>query len=158
VSTDSSPRSRSRVVSAGGVVYRWCDDRIEVVLAGRRRGRGRMVWSIPKGHVEAGESTRQTAVREVREETGITGEIEAELGEIRYTYAVHGSAGRGRVSKQVHFFLMRAVGGRFEDRDTEMDEVRWESIEGAEVAMTYENERALVRRARALLARDAGTR
>jgi 8-oxo-dGTP pyrophosphatase MutT (NUDIX family) len=112
-----------------------------------------MVWGIPKGHLESGESELEAAVREVREETGIAGEIEADLGEIRYTYvAFEAGNRRRRVGKQVRFFLMRAVGGRFADRDAEMDAVRWVPIQGAEAVMTYENERALVRRARALLA------
>jgi 8-oxo-dGTP pyrophosphatase MutT (NUDIX family) len=113
-----------------------------------------MVWGIPKGHLESGESAFEAAVREVREETGIAGEIEADLGEIRYTYVASEEAGnrRRRVAKQVRFFLMRAIGGRFADRDAEMDAVRWVPIQGAEAVMTYESERALVRRARALLA------
>jgi 8-oxo-dGTP pyrophosphatase MutT (NUDIX family) len=138
-----------RVVSAGGLVYRRRGVDVDVVLAGRRRSSGDMVWGIPKGHVEEGESARQTAVREVLEETGIRGEIEAELGDIEYNYAASGS--RRRVLKRVHFFLMRAVGGNFADRDAEMDAVRWFPIQGAEAVVTYENERVLVRRARVLI-------
>jgi len=111
-----------------------------------------MVWSMPKGRVEEGESEREAALREVREETGISGEIEVELGDIRYSYAIHsGRARRQRVCKQVHFFLMRALGGQFADRDAEMDAVQWFPIETAESAMTYENGRARLRRARALI-------
>ena len=146
-----------QVVSAGGLVYRRREGRVDVVLAGRRRPDGKMVWGIPKGHVEAGESAPQTAIREVREETGILGVIEAELGDVRYTYMVHGGDQRARrMRKQVHFFLMRAVGGRFADRDAEMDAVRWVPIQGAEALATYENERALVRRARALIGERRG--
>lgn len=142
---------RDLVVSAGGLIYRRRQGRVDVVLAGRRRASGEMVWGIPKGHVESGESAREAAIREVREETGIDGEIEAELGDIRYSYLLHAPASRRRVSKQVHFFLMRHVGGRFADRDAEMDAVRWFPIQAAERAMAYENERVLVRRARALI-------
>ncbi len=147
-----SSQARPQVVSAGGLVYRRREGRVDVVLAGRRRPTGEMVWGIPKGHLESGESVPEAAVREVREETGIAGDIEAELGDIRYTYvAYEGGSRRQRVAKQVHFFLMRAVGGRFADRDAEMDAVRWVPIQGAEAVMTYENERALLRRARALI-------
>jgi 8-oxo-dGTP pyrophosphatase MutT (NUDIX family) len=146
-------QARDRVVSAGGLLYRQRRDGVDVLLAGRRRPNGEMVWGIPKGHVEVGESARETAVREVREETGMVGEIEAELGDIEYSYMVRGAGTRGRrVSKQVYFFLMRALGGRLDDRDAEMDAVRWFPIQGAEDVMTYENERTLVRRARALIA------
>ena len=154
---EKGSESPGRVISAGGLLYRQGERGVDVVLAGRRRPNGEMVWGIPKGHVEAGESARETAVREVREETGMMGEIEAELGDIEYTYVARGSGPRGRrISKQVHFFLMRTLGGRFDDRDAEMDAVRWFPIQGAESVMAYENERTLVRRARALigLARD----
>jgi 8-oxo-dGTP pyrophosphatase MutT (NUDIX family) len=90
-------------------------------------------------------------LREVLEETGLQGEIEAELGDIEYSYMALGGSARHRVSKCVHFFLMRAVGGRFADRDAEMDAVRWFPIQDAEAVVTYENERILVRRARALI-------
>ena len=139
-------------MSAGGLLYRRRSDGVEVVLAGRRRPTGDMVWGIPKGHVEEGESAREAALREVLEETGIQGEIEAELGDIEYNYSASGGAGsRRRILKQVYFFLMRAVGGRFADRDAEMDAVRWFPIQGAEAVVTYENERVLVRRARVLI-------
>ena len=145
------------MVSAGGLVYRRLQGGVQVVLAGRRRLGGEMVWSMPKGRVEMGESTREAALREVYEETGISGEIEAELGDIRYSYATHGSRSRRRrVSKQVYFFLMRALGGCFADRDAEMDAVQWFPIEAAESTITYEDERALLRRARALIGMGSG--
>jgi len=157
VSGPERQRLARELVSAGGLVYRRLQGGVQVVLAGRRRLGGEMVWSMPKGRVETGESTREAALREVYEETGISGEIEAELGDIRYSYAVHGSRSRRRrASKQVHFFLMRALGGCFADRDAEMDAVQWFPIEAAESAMTYENERALLRRARALIGMGSG--
>jgi 8-oxo-dGTP pyrophosphatase MutT (NUDIX family) len=153
MSTAGGEHDGRRVVSAGGLVYRRHRGSVEVVLAGRLRQDGEMVWSIPKGQVEVGESLRQAALREVQEETGIRAEIEAELGDIRYVYTAYGSRpSGGRISKQVHFFLMRAVGGRFADRDDEMDAVKWVVIENAEATMTYENERVLLRRARSLIA------
>ena len=113
---------------------------------------GKLVWGIPKGHLEAGESSEQAAVREVREETGIEADVEQPLGDVTYWFARRDDDGRPvRIFKRVRFFLMRARRGRFADRDAEMDAVRWFSPEDAARITAYENERALVRRAMELL-------
>jgi 8-oxo-dGTP pyrophosphatase MutT (NUDIX family) len=152
----TAPRPRRpppvREFSAGGLVYRRRAGGIDLVVAGRRRADGTMVWGLPKGHVESGESMREAAVREVREETGIRAAIEGKVGDVTYWFV--GSAakgGRQRIFKRVGFYLMRAAGGRFADRDAEMDAVRWVPLDRAEALLTFENERALVRRARAVL-------
>jgi 8-oxo-dGTP pyrophosphatase MutT (NUDIX family) len=112
-----------------------------------------LVWTIPKGHLEAGESAAQAAVREVCEETGIEGAIERLLGDTTYWYVRRDPDGTSRrILKRVRFYLMRRLGGRFEDRDHEMDAVRWFSLPDAEAILAFPNERALLRRAGALIA------
>jgi len=142
-----------REFSAGGLVYRRRAAGCEVVLAGRRHARSRkIVWTIPKGHLEPGESSEAAALREVREETGIEAMVEDRLGDVTYWFARQDEDGRAvRIFKRVRFFLMRATGGRFADRDAEMDDVRWFPVADAERTVGYENERALVRRAAELL-------
>ena len=142
-----------REFSAGGLVYRRRAKGCEVVLAGRRHARsGKLVWTIPKGHLEPGESSEAAAVREVREETGIQATVEHRLGDVTYWFARHDDDGRPvRIFKRVRFFLMRAAGGRFADRDAEMDDVRWFPLLEAERTVGFENERALVRRAAEVL-------
>ena len=81
-------------------------------LIGRTDRRGRLLWSLPKGHIEAGETPEDTAVREVAEETGIIGEVVAPLGIIDFWFVAEGR----RVHKTVHHFLLRAVGGALSDR------------------------------------------
>lgn len=142
-----------REFSAGGLVYRRRRQAIEVALAGRRpAGAKDIAWSMPKGLIEPGESARATAEREVREETGLAATIEAPLGEVTYWYARREGEQPVRVFKRVRFFLMRHEGGSFAERDSEMDEVRWFSIEEAEAAATYPAERALIAKAREMLA------
>ena len=145
-----------RELSSGGLVYRRADGRWKVCLGGRRRGEGgALVWSIPKGHVEEGESMIAAALREVREETGLVGEVEDTLGDVMYWYARRDDDGAPvRVLKRVRFFLMRHRGGRFADRDDEMDAVRWFSLADAEATIEYPTEQALVRRARDRLERE----
>jgi len=92
------------------------------------------------------------AVREVREETGLVSEVEETLGDVTYWYARRDKEGRPqRVWKRVRFFLLGYRGGRFADRDDELDAVGWFPLDKAEAAVAYASEQALVQRARALL-------
>ena len=143
----------AREFSAGGLVYRRRAGKTAVVLAARRHpDTAVLVWSIPKGHIEPGESSADAAVREVREETGLRASIDRLLGDVTYWYVRRDASGAPlRVLKRVRFFLMRARGGRFADRDDEMDAVRWFSLDEAEEAAAYASERRLVQRARELL-------
>ena len=59
-------------------------------LISRTDRRGRMLWSLPKGHIEQGETAEQTAIREVAEETGIHGHVLAALGSIDYWFVTEG--------------------------------------------------------------------
>jgi 8-oxo-dGTP pyrophosphatase MutT (NUDIX family) len=151
----SAPAARpplEREFSAGGLVYRARAGAYDVVLAGRRHpATGRLVWGIPKGHLEAGETSADAAVREVREETGIVAAIDELLGDLTYWYVRSDGGQPVRIFKRVRFFLMRAQGGRFRDRDEEMDAVRWFPIAEAETTATHRNESALVRKAQEML-------
>jgi 8-oxo-dGTP pyrophosphatase MutT (NUDIX family) len=137
----------TKEVSAGGVVYRRTDDGLEVVLASRRTRRGQLAWGLAKGGIELGETREQAAVREVREETGLTADIEADLGDTKYMYVWDDI----RIRKTVHFFLMRHTGGDVEDRDDEMEEIRWFPMERAIKRAAYRGERDMLVKAAELL-------
>jgi 8-oxo-dGTP pyrophosphatase MutT (NUDIX family) len=136
-----------REISAGGVVYRRDAEQIEVVLASRRTRRGELAWGLAKGGIEDDESPEDAAIREVREETGLLAEIESSLGETRYFYVWEDV----RIRKTVHFFLMRHTGGDVEDRDDEMEEIRWFPLERALKRAAYRGERDVLGRAAELL-------
>jgi 8-oxo-dGTP pyrophosphatase MutT (NUDIX family) len=136
-------RQGSRVrdsIAAGGVVLRGSGDSLEVVVAGRNADR---TWVFPKGTPDEGETIEETAIREVREESGLDVEILQPLGEIDYWFAIRGE----RVHKIVHFFLMRAQGGDVSRHDHEYDEVRWVSVSEARRLLTYDTYRNMLDRA-----------
>lgn len=135
----------ARATSAGGVVHRTVDGETEILLVHRRAP---VLWALPKGTPDSGETIEETALRETREETGIEVEIEAPLSAIRYFFV----RGTTRFHKTVHFFLMRPVGGALELHDGEFDEVRWARVGEALALMNHATERSVVERAVALLA------
>lgn len=134
-------------VSAGGVVYRRTSEGIEVVLASRRTRRGDLAWGLAKGGIEDGETHEQAAIREVREETGLVAKIEADLGDTKYMYVWDDV----RIRKTVHFFLMRFEGGNVEDRDDEMEEIRWFPLDRALKRAAYRGERDMLAKAAGML-------
>ena len=148
-----SPRRPRRAVetSAGGLVVRTEDGTASGALIGRLDRRGRLRWSLPKGHVELGETTEQAAVREVEEETGISGRITARLGSVEYTFTAQGR----RIHKRVHHFLMVAIDGELSDADVEVTEVAWVPLTDLATRLAYAGERRLARRAVEMLADTA---
>lgn len=135
---------RRRVTSAGGVVLREVGDRLEVLLIAIKEGR---VWSLPKGQVEAGERYPQTALREVREETGINAEILAPIGCIRYHFTVKDDGIQTTITKEVHHFLMGYVDGECRPQKEEVDGVDWVPVSEALRRLSHQNERDTVLKA-----------
>jgi ADP-ribose pyrophosphatase YjhB (NUDIX family) len=135
--------------SAGGIVFRKLDDHIEVALIARTSPRRRIIWALPKGWVEPGETIPDAALREIREETGLTGRLVEPLGQIEYSfYSPEDSA---RIQKTVHFFLVEFLSGDTADHDHEVDEARWWPLDAALAQMTYQSERQLMEKARGRL-------
>jgi len=146
-----SPRLRTvHETSAGGLVIDGIDrPRHEqlAALIGRTDRRGRMLWSLPKGHIEQGETAEQTAIREVAEETGIHGHVLAALGSIDYWFVTEGR----RVHKTVHHYLLRFSGGELCDEDVEVTEVAWVPVAELPDRLAYADERRLAHVAHELL-------
>lgn len=134
--------------SAGGLVIDSRDAlQARAALIGRTDRRGRLLWSLPKGHVEPGETVEDAAVREVAEETGITGTILGSLGTIDFWFVVDGR----RIHKTVHHFLMRAVSGELSDADIEVTKVAWFPLPEIADRLAYSDERHLIDQADVLL-------
>jgi 8-oxo-dGTP pyrophosphatase MutT (NUDIX family) len=134
-------------VSAGGVVYRSVGGRLETVLCGRDNP---VRWSLAKGTPDPGETMEQTALREVREETGLEVQIEEPIHSIDYWFADRESD--VRYHKTVHFFLMTPIGGHTEQHDPEFDVVQWFPSDEALTTLAYANEAEVLRKALELIA------
>jgi ADP-ribose pyrophosphatase YjhB (NUDIX family) len=139
----------TRHVSSGGIVFRPVGKSYEVALIRVARAGGETAWALPKGWVEDGEDFEQTAVREAREETGLTTKVRRKVDQISYEF--YSRADHHRVSKTVHLFLLECIGGDTADHDTEVEEVRWFPIDQATHKLTYKNERAALEKAALLL-------
>jgi 8-oxo-dGTP pyrophosphatase MutT (NUDIX family) len=125
-------------VSAGGVVWRKGENGIEVALCGRNSDGS---WVLPKGTPDGDETLEQTALREVREETGLEAKAGEPLVSIDYWFTLNGV----RYHKLVHHWLMEATGGNVNDHDHEFDEVRWMPLAEAIERVAYENQRVVLR-------------
>jgi 8-oxo-dGTP pyrophosphatase MutT (NUDIX family) len=142
---------RVEETSAGGLVVDRAGPVPLAALIGRTDRRGRLLWSLPKGHIEQGETAEMAAVREVEEETGIRGVLLAPLGTIDFWFIAEGR----RVHKTVHHFLLEAASGELSDADAEVIEVAWVPLPDVAARLAYADERRLLERVPALLA-DAG--
>jgi len=137
----------ARATSAGGVVVSAEGDRPSLVVGMRRRGRDGVTWTLPKGTPSPGETTEQTALREVAEETGLEVRIVAPLPSIDYAFVQD----RTRIRKTVHYFLMEPVGGDLSRHDHEFERVRWVPFAEAGALLSFQTERDLVANAESRL-------
>jgi 8-oxo-dGTP pyrophosphatase MutT (NUDIX family) len=135
-----------REFSTGGVMVRNFHGRPFVAVISVREG----VFGLPKGHPEGDEASVDAAAREVREETGISGEPVEKLGDIRYWYWRDGQ----RVMKIVSFFLFRYRSGSVENHDHEVESASWMPLEEAADKLTYKGEREMAAAALSALRRE----
>jgi 8-oxo-dGTP pyrophosphatase MutT (NUDIX family) len=147
------PPEIKKKISSGGIVFRIREGRTEVVIVAVR-GRS---WCLPKGIIDAGETPPETALREVREETGLTGEILDKIGQVSYWYFIKEEM--IRVHKTVHFYLLKYLEGNTDDHDNEVDEALWIPIEEALDKLSYKSEKEIMRKAFVMIGRilESGT-
>ena len=134
--------------SAGGVVFRGEGERTEVVIVSVG---GQHRWQLPKGLVDKGENPEVAAVREAREEGGVSSEVVQHIETVEYWYAGLDSGIRVRFHKRVHFYLLRYLSGDTKDHDWEVNEARWVPIAEAASQLAFDNERRVMEQARGLV-------
>ncbi len=138
-------RAPREEVSAGGVVYRRAAEGVRYLLI-RDSYKN---WGFPKGHLEADESPDTAAVREVREETGLSRlTLKAPVEVIDWQFRFRGRM----VHKVCHFFLIEAAGGHLRPLRREgITACKWLDFDEASSLVSYENARRVLARARVLL-------
>ena len=142
-----------REFSAGVVLVRRMHGRTWFAAV-RPQGKPEGTWALPKGLVDPGEASAETAIREGFEETGVHGRLAAKLGDVRYVYTWEGE----RVFKIVSFFLARASRGRIGElprgMEVEVAEARWLPLADGAALLAYRGEREMAARAAGSLADD----
>ena len=120
----------------------------------RPQGKREGIWALPKGLVDQGESPAETALREGFEETGVAGQLDSKLGDVRYVYTWDGE----RIFKIVSFFLAHAKRGRIGElppgMEIEVAEARWLPLADGPSLLAYKGERDMAAKAMETLASD----
>ncbi len=133
--------------SAGGIAYKREQGQTLILVAQHSQHHG---WVFPKGligdHVK-GEKKETTAIREVKEETGIFGKILKELTPVTYWYHFEGQ----KIRKTVYYFLMEYVSGNIKDHDHEMENVEWLPVDEVEKRLTYKSDKTVWKQAQKML-------
>lgn len=137
--------------SAGGVVLVPIGRQTLVALI---EVQGRRVLALPKGHLEPGERSVETAIREVWEETGLRTRHLTGLGEISYWF--YSRRQRARIAKRVEFFLLEYLAGSPAKHNEEVDGVRLVPLHQAAAIVSYPGEREVIERAESYLRGGAG--
>ena len=140
-----SKREVTSEYSSGGVVYKPNGAGYDMAVVQRARHGD---WSLPKGHIEEGETQEQAAIREVEEETGLQARVVAPIDEVVYFYRRPGGE---LIRKVVYHFLMEATGGELCGPNWEVSEIRLVPIGEAHNLLSYQNDHEIVRKAERML-------
>jgi len=128
--------------SCGALVFRRFHGNTELLLIKHANGGH---WSFPKGHVESGETEVETALREIKEETGIDVIIDPSFREV-ISYSP-----KKDTQKDVIYFIARAQNYDYTPQEEEIAQIKWVEINRAHTILTYDNDKQLVNKARQVI-------
>lgn len=135
--------------SAGGVVFKKEGNLFYVALIAVKN---KTIWTLPKGLIDEGETVEESAIREVREETGLSGEIVKRIGEKSYWFYLKEKNAKCR--KKVTYFLIRYESGNIDNYCWEVDEARWVEINDAIKMVSYKSDKDILKAAKKILEED----
>jgi 8-oxo-dGTP diphosphatase len=133
------PASIKYLYSSGGVIFRKSDDHFDVGLIATKN---RTVWTLPKGIIDKDESPEMAAVREIQEETGLTGSIVDKLGEKSYWFYLKDE--NAKCKKTVTYFLLEHVSGETNNFSWEVDEAGWFPLDKAINMLHYKSDKEIL--------------
>lgn len=126
-------------LSAGGVLFKEVDGEYYVAVIHRSKQND---WTLPKGHVESGESLKDTALREVEEETNNKAVVLKKIGS--FSYSVEDKEKDVTYKRTVHWFLMKSKGDNSHKLNFETDQVRWLKVDEDFSFMNYANDKSIL--------------
>lgn len=138
-------RKAAEEKSCGAVIWRTVSGERQYLLVRHNGGH----WSFPKGHVEGAETERETAAREILEETGLTAEIDTGFRQV-VTYSP-----KPDVIKDVVFFTATPTGGQEHAQESEISQLGWFSLQEAAGLVTYATDEEILLAAASYLGKTA---
>lgn len=128
----------TREFSAGGIVF---NNEGKVLVT---QNSSNLYWGFPKGKIDKGQSSKEAALREVKEEGGVEVEIIAKIGESKYVYT---NKEKQKVFKVVVYFLMKYLSGDIKDHDWEVSDISWFTPEQAKERLSFAQDKHLLQKA-----------